>query len=154
MGGSAKIANPLGAFGQEVTSNAVCHEYVAGGTVARGDVVTITWSATTGRMTATRSATADSRALLFGVAEEAAAAGDIVKVTVFGPTFVNGAGNTFAAGEAVFRSGATVGAADRVVPDATAISGQHFAVAMGVRSATATAPYPFANAVPVFVTRF
>lgn len=154
MAGAHAIGNPLGAFGQEVTHNSVVMECVAGtGGTARGDVVALTWSTTTGRVTATKSATGDSRTLRFGVAEEATVAGEIVKVTVFGPTFVNGGGNAFAAGEGVFRSAATAAIADRAALAAADVPGAYFGTALGVKSATATSPYPFVNAVPVFVER-
>lgn len=155
MSGGAKITNPLGAFGQTPTLQHDTMECVAGtGGVARGDWVILTWSATTGRVTATKSAVDSVLTAKYGVAEEVGAAGDIVKVTVGGFTFVNGGGNTFAVGEAIFRSAATVGIVDRGVPDATIIVGQRDGVVLGLKSATATSPYPFANAVPVWIGKF
>lgn len=155
MTGSVKIGNPLGAYGQAPTPMAIVEECICGaGGLTRGDLVTITYSVTTGRLTATRAATAEVLTARFGVAEASASAGMIVKVTLYGPTFVNGGVNTFAVGEAIFRSAATAGHANRLVPDATTIVGQCAGTVLGVKSAVVTDIYPFVNAVPVFIEKF
>lgn len=152
---SMQITNPLGAFGVAPTNYSIIQECVAGtGGCVRGDCMVLTWSATTGRVTATKAATDAALAQQFGVAEETASAGEIVKVTVFGNTFVNGGVNTFAVGEAIFRSAATSGHWNRDVPDATTIAGTRAGTVMGVKSAAADSIYPFANAVPVFIEKF
>lgn len=153
MAGTKSIGNPLGAYGSPVEASTTEEECVVGtGGVARGDLVRITHDAVTGRLVATRSATADATTGRFGVAEQVGAAGAVARVTTRGFTYVNGGGNVFAAGEAIFRSGATVGIADRVVPDATTISGTMAGTVLGVKGSAA--PYPFTNAVPVYIDKF
>lgn len=156
MAGSGKIGNPLGAHGQApFWASAVVEECVAGtGGCARGDCVVLTLSLTTGRITATKAATGEALAARFGIAEHSAAAGQIVKVTTYGPTWANGGVNTFAVGEAVFRSAATSGHINRDVPDATTIAGTRMGTALGLKSAAADAIVPFANAVPIWVEKF
>lgn len=148
---AGQITNPLAALGQNGFPGAITQECAAGvGGCVQGSLVFLTYSAATTVFTATKTATTTPTTSIFGVAEHAANAGQVVRVVVYGPTFVLGTGATFAAGEAFFRSAATAGIADRVVPDATTIAGTMAGTVLGLLSATA----PFANAVPVFVGKF
>lgn len=129
------IGSPKGTHG--LTTNEEAHEgtgriclfYEASAAIDQYDVVITDGQTTDDKMTVDVGASADDNNLVIGVAQNAAAAGDIVKVCVLGPTLVNIGSNTVAKSELAILDDA--GNATGVAADAADVAGDQFGVYLG-----------------------
>lgn len=148
-----KIANPSGAYGQigadfdeENNQQLVCDFEVSGAVaVADGDAIALVWDSTNMTLKCEpwdTDAAGQNARLGLGVSLDAGAAGDVVRVVVFGYAVVNvTAAATPAEGASVIGSTTKGQVAQAVAEDATLIAGTILGKFLGAEiGATNTAP--------------
>ncbi len=148
------IPNPAGAYGLAPTLDG---EYLEArntdaAAIARGTVVVISYSITTGEISIAPAATGTDLDFVFGVANERIGVGKIGSVCVRGFCYVDAGAATVANGDGCIRSGTAAGKAAVVTPDATTIAGQTMGTFLAAKGSTT--PYPFTNAAPVYLAKF
>lgn len=134
------IANPAGAYGQAGVENnhRIIFEFEASAAVAADDVVMFDTLTGTDELLSVKKATTTAvPAQIAGVAVEAAAAGEVVKVCVFGPAIVNIGTNTVTAGQIAQPSTATEAIAVGATVNATHTHTENTAAAYTQNATTA-----------------
>lgn len=147
-----EIANPSGAFGYsdgEQKYPRRIDPFVADGAIAAGDVVTFQWTETGQVLKVKKADVAGSPhdpASVAGVAYEAAADGETVRVVTWGFAIVNIDDATVAASELAHFHSSADGAADSTAADASTVAGDSFGVMLGDEIGTS-------NTAPIWVDR-
>lgn len=122
MSGTVQITDPVGLFGQAPTQPQVIFEIPAGSAVTAKQLVALVM-ASDGVLTCVPATTAShDPAVKVGVALDAGATNDIIRVVVYGVAEVNTPATGPAISEVLILT-ATAGEADGAVADATTVAG-------------------------------